>query len=214
MGLSISVGVLADLMENDEAGAGWLRQTLQAVNQVLAEQDLPTYVEPEQLPPIVSRSQFMGYSYGCLHYLRRFYARAKHDAKWIPMPVPDDQSPTDDAVLEREMYQMYSHLLCHSDSEGFYLPIDFNDIVIDVSGADRIPGGIVGSSYRLMAELVEIAPLLGIKLKLGELSDEEATRINQLAESDGEFSYEYMVWIALFEAARLSIEYSSAIVFG
>ncbi|MBE9028747.1 hypothetical protein IQ266_03110 [filamentous cyanobacterium LEGE 11480] len=213
MGLNISVGVLADLVEQDEAGAGWLRKTLQDVNDVLAENDLPTYAEPEQLPPIVSRARITGFSYSALHYLRRFYAHVSHDPSAVPRPAPDHQSPMDDPVLEAEMYRMSSHLLCHSDSEGFYLPVAFEPIVIDQTELKRIPGGIVGSSYQLMSELREMAPFLGIKLRGGELSDEDATRMNALAESDDDFCMEYMLWIVLFEAARLSIEHNSAIVF-
>jgi hypothetical protein len=213
MGLSISVGLLADLLENDEAGATAMRSTLAAINEVLAENHLPTYEEPEKLPGLVSRAQVTSYPYSFLHYLRRFYANVVHDPDWIPCVTPDDESPTDDAVLDEEMYMMASHLLCHSDSQGFYLPIAFEALIIDASEADRIPGGIVGSSDQLMQELVEIAPLLGIKLRGGSLTDEEATRINSLAETEAGFWIELLVWISLFEAARLSLEYGTAIVF-
>jgi hypothetical protein len=214
MGLNISVGMLADLIENDEAGANWLAATLRGVNAVLAEADRPTYEEPEQVPPMMSRAQSFNYSYSFLHYLRRFYANVTHNPKWIPTLTPDGESATDDPILDEEMYMMSSHLLCHSDSDGFYLPIDFDDIVIDDTGADRIPGGIVGSSYKLMRELIEIAPSLGIKLRGANLTDDEATRINAIAASEEGFWIEHLVWISLFEAARLSIELKSAIVFG
>jgi hypothetical protein len=213
MGLNISVGMLADLIENDEAGANWLSATLRGVNEVLAEHDRPTYEEPEQVPPLISRAQSLNYSYSFLHYLRRFYANVIHNPKWIPTVTSDGESATDDPVLAEEMYMMSSHLLCHSDSDGFYLPIDFDDIMIDDTGADRIPGGILGSSYKLMRELIEIAPSLGIKLRGGNLSDDEATRINTIADSEQGFWIEHLVWISLFEAARLSIEHGSAIVF-
>jgi hypothetical protein len=214
MGLSISVGVLAYLIENDEEGANGLAATLRGVNEVLIEHDQPTYEEPEQVPPLVSRAALTGFSYAFLHYLRRFYANIAHDPKWIPTLTPDHESATDDPILDEEMYMMSSHLLCHSDSDGFYLPIDFDEIIIDAEGGDRIPGGIVGSSYKLMRELIEIAPSLGIKLRAANLSDDEATRINTIAASEEGFWIEHLVWISLFEAARLSIEQKSAIVFG
>jgi hypothetical protein len=213
MGLNISVGLLADLAENDEAGAAWLRSVFQGINDVLAEGDLPTYAEPEQLEPMHSRAETNTFPYGFLHYLRRFYARVEYDPDWIPELVADSDSPIDDPVLSEAMYQMTSHLLCHSDSEGFYLPIVLEEIVVDVSGADRIPGGIVGSSYALRQELMAIAPSLGIKLRGGQLSDDEATRINGLVAKETGFWVELMVWMALFEAARLSIEHGTAIAF-
>jgi len=51
---------------------------------------------------------------------------------------------------------------------------------------------------------------MGIELTEGVLSDAEAQRINDAAESDEGFYREYCVWIALFEAARLSIQHRSA----
>jgi hypothetical protein len=213
MGLNIGVGLLADLAENDEAGAAWLRSVFYGMNDVLAEAELSTYAEPEQLEPLHSRAETNTFPYGFLHYLRRFYARVVYDSDWIPKPVADSDSPMDDEVLSEAMYKMTSHLLCHSDSDGFYLPIDLEEIVVDVSGADRIPGGIVGSSYVLMQELMTMAPSLGIKLRGGQLSDEEATRINRLVAQETGFWIELMVWLALFEAARLSIEYGTAIAF-
>ena len=38
-----------------------------------------------------------------------------------------------------------SHLLCHSDCEGFYLPIDFADVIVDAKNQMRIAGGLLGS---------------------------------------------------------------------
>ena len=72
---------------------------------------------------------------------------------------------------------------------------------------------MLGSSYSLMEELLQIAPKLGIHLVDNKLSDEEANKVNQLADSKEGFYREYAVWIILFEAARLSIEYKTAISF-
>lgn len=71
-----------------------------------------------------------------------------------------------------------SHLLCHSDCEGFYLPVDFEVVLIDSQDQDRIPGGLLGSSYRLRDELLAIAPALGITVSDGELADAEGDRLN------------------------------------
>ncbi|HDS1209335.1 TPA: hypothetical protein QDZ84_004402, partial [Shewanella algae] len=98
-----------------------------------------------------------------------------------------------------------------SDCDGFYLPIKFDEIIFD--DEDRIPGGALGSSYKLLEELIFIAPKLNIILKDGQLSDSEADRINELAESEGNFYREYCVWIALYEAASESIENKTAIYF-
>ena len=77
----------------------------------------------------------------------------------------------------------------------------------------EVPGGIVGSSQRLLAELVLVAPALGIMLRGGQLSDAEADRIDGLASSEEGLHRELSSWLALFEAARLSVENKTAVVF-
>jgi hypothetical protein len=64
-----------------------------------------------------------------------------------------------------------------------------------------------------MHELITLAPYLKIKLQNGELSDSEATRINEELEAEGTFWIEKCVWLSLFEAARLSLKHKSAICF-
>lgn len=104
-----------------------------------------------------------------------------------------------------------SHLLCHSDCEGFYVPIDFSEPIF--ADEKDIPGGMLGSSHGLMRELIAVAPYLNISLSGDELMDSEAERINESVESEGPFWIEKAVWISLYEAARLSIEYRTAICF-
>ncbi len=211
MGLAIETGMLADLIENDLEGADWMRESLAKVNEVLAENNLPLHSEPEQLPKMQNRAGVLSYPYSFLHHLRRVYARVTNDPEWTPTPVPEGEDPAEDPVLAEEMCMISSHLLCHSDAEGFYLPIDFDDVIID--DHDRVPGGFLGSSYRLMEELVRIAPKLNIILNGCQLSDAEADRINKLSESEDGMWIENAVWISLFEAVRLSIEHKTAVCF-
>lgn len=212
MGLGISVGMLAELLETDPEGAEWLRGALQAANELLAANKLPQHVEPERPLPEASRCGCDSYPYSFLHYLRRIYAHVLHDPHWEPEPLGEDESPTDDPVVEEETNMMSSHLLCHSDAEGFYVPIDFEDVLFDDGG--DLPGGMLGSTQRLMEELVAVAPYLEIDLVDGELSDAEASRLDEEAESEEDpFWIEKLVWLSLFEAARLSLKYKTAICF-
>ena len=64
-----------------------------------------------------------------------------------------------------------------------------------------------------MAVLQDIASYLGIQLVDGQLSDPEMTRLSQIIDSQQDFYREIAVWVALFEASRLSIKYQTAIVF-
>ena len=76
-----------------------------------------------------------------------------------------------------------------------------------------VHGGILGSSQGAKRELIQVAPLLGIRLTKGKLSNREAAKINKEKESDTPFWIERQVWLTFYEEARLSIEYNTAIVF-
>jgi hypothetical protein len=210
MGLGISVGILADLTVHDPEGADWVREKLAIINRYLSEQGLPEHREPEKLPPLHCRAELMSFPYSFLHYLRRVYARAKQDPDWIAVPVPEGEDPSRDRAVDEETFMFDSHLLCHSDCEGYYLPLDFDELIT----GDDVPGGFAGSSHRLLEELHLAARPLGIALEEGELSDQEAARINGLVEEDGPLHREYAAWLALFEAARLSIAHNCVIKFG
>jgi len=213
MSLAVEVGLLADLIKNDEEGAEWFRGSLEQVNSVLRDLGVPEHHEPEELPPLKSRSAIASYPYSFLHHLRRVYARCTADPMWSPQPVVLGEDPAEDPVVDSESNMFTSHLLCHSDCEGFYLPIEFHDVIIDEKEDDRIPGGLLGSSFRLREELVRIAPRLGIRLEKGGLSNAEAERLAQEIDTEEGLWIEKAVWLSLFEAARLSIEHRTAICF-
>jgi hypothetical protein len=214
MGLAICIGMLADLIKQDEEDANRFRATMSRINEVLIEKGLPAHREPEELPPLKSREAYVGHPYSDLHYLRRFYAHVQDDPDWVPTLTPDGEDPARDPVVVEETEILYSHLLCHSDCDGFYLPIQFENFIVDSRSQNRIPGGVLGSSYHLLDELTEIASKLGVTLNQGQLSDAEAQRIKTEADPTmGGFWREKAIWLSLFEAARLSIEYKTAICF-
>jgi len=214
MGLAVTVGILADMIKCDEEGAQWVRDGIAKINAVLAEKGLPTHDEPEELPEIRSRCCICGYPYSFLHYLRRVYARFAQDSDYIASPFPESEEAADDPVVDQETYMFNSHLLCHSDCEGYYFPIPFDEIIVDETDQNRVVGGMICSSYHLRDELVAMAPCLRISLEDGELTDAEADRINGIVEADGALWIEHLVWLDLYESARLSIEHKSAIHFG
>lgn len=82
-----------------------------------------------------------------------------------------------------------------------------------VTLSDRT-GGIVGSSYGLLDELIEVAPHLGISLDDdGSLPLHEAQRLYHVSTSGkGDHHDEICAWLALHEAAELSITYGTSIV--
>jgi hypothetical protein len=209
MGLAISVGYLNDLERNDAEGAAWFRENLKKLSAILEQNGLPAHQESVDLPELGSRAACDSFPYSFLHYLRRVYAHAKRDSTWRAEPLEAGHDPTEDDVLDEEMFMFESHLLNHSDAEGYYVPQEFEDVIY----ADTVPGGMTGSSQHLLRELIRAASALGITLENGELSDAEAERINSVGESDTGLYRENTVWITMFEAARLSIKYNTLIVF-
>jgi hypothetical protein len=209
MGLAINVGMLAWYRQNDEEAAAWYEQSLEAVNRCLTAQGLPAHDESEKVQDD-SRASLTSFPYSFIHYLRRAYAHRNADPQWIATPLQDSIDPGEDPLL-RQYYaaEILSHLVCHSDAEGFYVPVDFPDVIFD----DELPGGMLGSSQQLMRELVLVAPALGVRLENGRLSDEEAARIDSLLEEDEGLYRELSAWILLFECARVSVEQVTAISF-
>lgn len=219
MGLSVTVGLLAQLKTFDEDGADYLRGTLAVLNRLLEDEKLALHTEPESFEtPPRSRNRLVGNSYSWIHYLRRAFAYARQDPDaFAPLEPSDDylDNPISNPLIDRELTMyMDSHLVCHSDSQGYYVPQDFTYPIYDSKDA-RVPGGIVGSSFMLQRELIRVAPLIGIPLTDdGELTDETAAVLNAEAiRAETRFYAERQSWFSLFEAARLSIRHASLIVF-
>jgi hypothetical protein len=212
MGLGVSVGALAWLKTADAEGYEWHSRQLAIVNTVLLAHNLALHHEPDELPVLQSRATLDGFPYSFLHYLRRVYANVSQNPNWVPIEVTDDADPVDDPAIDYELsVRMISHLVCHSDAEGYYVPVDFADVLYD----DQLAGGMLGSTQTLMRELASIAPTLGITLTAsGELADAEAERINNVTDDDGPWYRELTVWLTLYEACRLSIQHKTAISFG
>jgi hypothetical protein len=212
MGLAITVGALADLHEEDPEGAQWLADSLAQANALLQKAGLPQHGEPLALPQLQSRAALDSFPYSYLYYLRRAYAHAVQDGQWRATPLAEGEDPSEDPVLEAAQDDLESHLLCHSDCEGFYFPLVFDDVIF-ADEEHPLLGGMLGSSYSLRAELVTVAPALGIFLLGDELSDEEAARINARIDDEDGLERELIAWLAAYEACRLSIEHKTAIVF-
>ena len=143
------------------------------------------------------------------------------------LDLDEDQSRD---VLEQAMdHYPESHLLCHA-TEGFYIALDYKgQPVFDTNG--DIPGGWIGSSYRLLEELLELVVVLDIELapltssrniRRGggyDISRESIDFLNQNALAPvtnaartRAYGREKVVWFALYEAAQSSVQSSSTII--
>jgi hypothetical protein len=209
MSLAISTHFLADMLQNDQEGAEWIQASIVLVNQLLAENGLPQHVEPTTVTTN-PRRHTASFSYSYLHYLRRAFAHVHQNTKLTPAPA--DYDPSSDLVVDKAAAMFDTHLLCHSDTEGYYVPVDFHEVIVDT---DRrgLTGGSLGSTQRLMAELVRAAPAIRIALDNGVLSDTEVAAINKDRREDEPYYRERLVWLALYEAARVSLTDRTMIVF-
>lgn len=212
MGLAISVGALAELQQEDPEGAQDLAASFETANALLQKAGLPVHTEPAILPELRSRAVIGSIPYSFLHYLRRAYAHAALDGQWRATPVLDSEPPGEDPVLDEAQDRFDSHLICHSDCEGFYFPLVFDEVIFG-DDEHELVGGMLGSSYKLREELVTVAPALGIFLLGEELSDEEADRISGRIDAEDGLQRELMAWLPAYEACRLSIKHKTAIVF-
>lgn len=206
MGLSVSVGQLAwSLARGYEEEADLARRDVREVNRILAANKLPAHVEPEVLPPFHDRCRGAGLPYSMIHYLRRAIAYARQAPGEFRPGLGGD--PTRDPRVNRELSVIFdSHLICHSDGSGFYVPVDFPMPLYDERET-------LGSCQAAMRELILVAPLLGIKLNGGELSDEEAEAINADG-PDHPLRTERYTWLKLYEPFRHSIATGALVTFG
>ncbi|ALG06542.1 hypothetical protein [Kibdelosporangium phytohabitans] len=190
MGLAISVGPGEYEEEFDELSAG--------LKELGVEWSAPTV-----RGDLSGRAAHMSFGYSTVHFLRRAYALTKAGRPVTPVStIPDMEQDSDVVAEEAEMFE--SHLLCHSDSDGYYVPVDFET-------PEVVDDQFVGSSQRLLVELRFCAAALGIALaEDGTLSDAEAERINAL---ETPYPFEWLAWLALHEACLMSIESGHAIVF-
>ena len=229
MGLSLEVGILADLRENDEEGYEHCRNQFEALNSYLQQVQLPTHLEPEE-GEVWSTDM---YGYSGLHYLRRIAAHLDSTGK---LPPPGQDNSSEDPVLkgyyevdasanssfisrlfkkQAKPKRTFDHLILHSDAEGYYLPLNFPDVLFPTESLE-IAGGMVGSSYGLLDECKRIAAILEIPSELDETSDE----LWQAAETQGEgdlkwkrYAIESFSCVCLIKGCRKSIETKAALVF-
>ena len=224
------VGALADALEADAEFAGYLEAQLEAVNRCLRAAALP----PHQEPRVLSAEQRWGadmFGYSGLHYLRRV---AAYLDSGLPLPPPGDEGASEDPVMERYYAAVerpagtlrawlrreprpargFDHLMLHSDAEGYYVPLDFRDVLF-ADDALGVAGSMIGSAPALLRECDRLAESLGVPPSLD--ADDEALWEAADAQGRGEgwarYGIEAFSCVRLREAARRSIAAGAAIVF-
>ena len=79
----------------------------------------------------------------------------------------------------------------------------------------RRAGGIIGSSIKLLDELIEVAPYIGIVLEEDEsLGVDEAQRVHRVAHAQGDaMEHVFKAWLTLHQTAELSLAHGTAVHF-
>ena len=217
MGLSLSVGILVDLADEDEEGLAHWKQVFGRLQAVLRKNGLPTHSEPDQAEDLPWSRDMIGYS--GLHWLRRIAAHL-----WVKkaLPPPGDEAAPEDPVLI-QLYESaavpagpgYEHLIHHSDAEGLYLPVDFEHPIVCAESV--VPGGSIGSTPRLQNELQRLARALEVPLNLDSDDDEVVEAASSPATTGPkwkQYGKESHSLLALWGACEMSLGRKAAIVFG
>ncbi|MFD8595092.1 hypothetical protein ACFV1L_08840 [Kitasatospora sp. NPDC059646] len=208
MGLSISVGLLHDQARNDAEGLDHHRRAFARLARALTAEGI-TWHEPEITDPPRAHVFSGGFPYGYLTQLRRILVLTNLGEPVTPaLAVSRHQYGLDCEKIQDETSMLTSHLLCHSDNAGYYVPVDFDEPLFLPDEANVDGAGMVGSSQRLLAELADIAPSIGIAP-----SDPEQTGPATGLATDGPFETERAAWHQLHRACLASIAGGHAIVF-
>jgi hypothetical protein len=224
LGLALCVGVPSEIRESDPEYVAYFEQQVDAINAVLEFFDLPPHREPFEVEDDRTfECEMIGFS--GLHYLRRV---AAHLALGKELPPPGDDDAAGDPVL-KDYYRIFDasfargeaagirfqHLIVHGDAEGYYLPVEFEDVIIPDPSLE-IAGGMLGSSHALLRECRELARALEIPEDLS-LEDEA---LAEAAENQGEgeakwerYGVESYTCVALMKACEASVETGAAVVF-
>lgn len=240
MGLTLGVGWLAEHAAQERAEDFSLaREPYEQLNAVLAEAGMDPHHEPVDIPDHRIWSSDM-WGYGGLHAVRRLAAYAVLRGT-TPPPTSYENLATDPVTelyyahlskwyaaskatgiralfTTRVIKPRFQHLAWHSDAEGFYIPRDFEDVILDYAQPQRDGlGGMVGSTQRLLLECQELAGIISLPLDL----DEEDNDLLEAAEAP---SAEYSDWrrfgieafgiIRLVRGCERSLELNAALVFG
>lgn len=224
MGLALCVGVPSEIRESDPEYVAYFEQQVEAINGVLESFGLPPHREPFDVEDERTfECEMIGYS--GLHYLRRL---AAHLALGKELPPPGDDGAASDPVLS-DYYKifdasfargqatgmLFQHLLIHGDAEGYYLPVEFDDVILPDASLE-IAGGMLGSSHALLRECRELAHALELPEDLSIY--DERLELAATPQGEGEakwerYGVESYTCLALLRACEASVETGAAVVF-
>ncbi|MFG2680765.1 hypothetical protein [Streptomyces sp. NPDC048392] len=208
------MGLLNDQARTDAEGLDYHRRAFAHLGQALMAEGI-SWHEPEITDAPHARTFSGGFPYGYLTQLRRILMLTNLGEPVTPArAVSRRQYDRDCEKIQDETSMLASHLLCHSDSAGYYVPVDFEDPLFLPDEARVDGAGMVGSSRRLLAELSGMASSIGISPDdEGAPSDTGESGLAEGLATDGPFETERFAWYQLYRACLASIAGGHAVVF-
>ncbi|VTT96893.1 Uncharacterized protein OS=Kitasatospora cheerisanensis KCTC 2395 GN=KCH_17260 PE=4 SV=1 [Gemmataceae bacterium] len=217
MGLTVSVGVYTDDLDAD-VREQYLTD-FRLINRILKAAGLSAHKEK---PSAEDLRWNVGMGYSRLHFLRRFAASVAVTGR-VPTPLRRNATATTSPEIRaycsrvvRPSSRLFDHLMCHSDAEGYYVPIDFPS-VLNADQAVPLTGGYLGSSVRLRDECRMLADHLELPDADFDLDDDGEWKRLKIATHGAvwhRYPIEAFACAALRSACTRSIELKAAIVFG
>jgi hypothetical protein len=210
MGLNMVVGVVVNV---DDEYAEIVRADFAVIGELLQRAGAERWAEPV----MTEDAEFEMLGYWGLHRVRRLAAHLAAGGR-LPEPLAARQAADDPlltkayAALPSDPPGPFDHLIHHSDCEGYYVPIDFEQVIVD----ERVRGGYLGSSVRLLGETRRIVDALGLPDDLDPESDEVYAAVGaETPASEGwqRYGVETYGCLQLLRAAELSVRTGSAIGF-
>jgi hypothetical protein len=211
MGLDITLMPLSKVLK-DEKRAAQHQAFLKQTGFVLPSGSDQDFGYTEQVGP-----------YAVFHHLWRYAAHLEINGK---PPKEPGTHPKDDPVYLQAIGKpktRFDHLLRHSDDEGYYYPIDFENLMeIKVEppsggllkklfgGNPEAAGAPVsfGSAIQLQKELLEINEFLGVPIREEVPSETYADGIH-----GDEWGDEKWTWVVLYFMSKKAIEHGQIVVF-
>jgi hypothetical protein len=213
MGLTVVVGILAGA---EEEYAGHVRVRFAVIRELLARVGAGQWAEPVLNERDVLDGDMWGYS--GLHTVRRVAVHLAQTGT-LPEPLAEAHEAADDPLLTKAYAEFpgepagpFDHLIHHSDCEGYYVPVDFGQVIVD----DSVAGGYLGSSVRLLAETRRIASALGLAEDLDPDSAEVFGACDAKTPAAGgwqRYGVESFGCLRLIHAAKHSTATGAAIAF-
>lgn len=231
MGLGLTVGWLADLAAGqDRMGMLMAQATFLSANRALRAARVGHHREPQALAVGEVWSSAMP-GYVGLHAVRRLAAWASEAAELPPPATHQDfiVEPFVTEFLEQQISCLggsrlrerpdppFLHLCVHADSEGLYVPLDFDRPALarPFLGLD-LTGGAVGSSVRLLEECSSLARFIGMPETVTARSKQLVELLEQPwpdAPDWRRYGLEAYCLAQLVEGCRQSIRTGAALVF-